>query len=31
MKMIGPEEVREINPYLSDQVIGASWCPTDGR
>ena len=31
MKMIGPEEVREINPYLSDQVIGASWCPTDGH
>ena len=31
MKMIGPDEVREINPYLSDQVIGASWCPTDGH
>ena len=31
MKTIGPEEVREINPYLSDQVIGASWCPTDGH
>ncbi len=31
MKMIGPDEVREINPYLSDQVAGASWCPTDGH
>lgn len=31
MKMISAEEVREINPYLSDQVIGASWCPTDGH
>ncbi len=31
MKMIGPDEVREINPFLSDQVIGASWCPTDGH
>ena len=31
MKMIGPDEVRDINPYLSDQIIGASWCPTDGH
>ena len=31
MRMIGPDEVRDINPYLSDQVIGASWCPTDGH
>lgn len=31
MRMISAEEVREINPYLSDQVIGASWCPTDGH
>lgn len=31
MKMIGPEEVRSINPYLSEEVIGASWCPTDGH
>ncbi len=31
VRMIGPEEVKEINPYLSDEVIGASWCPTDGH
>lgn len=31
VRMISGEEVREINPYLSDEVIGASWCPTDGH
>lgn len=31
VKMIDGEEVRSINPYLSDEVIGASWCPTDGH
>lgn len=31
MAMKTAEEVRDINPYLSDQVIGASWCPTDGH
>ena len=31
VRMIGPKEVKEINPYLSDEVIGASWCPTDGH
>ncbi len=31
VKMIDKEEVKEINPYLSDEVIGASWCPTDGH
>jgi len=31
VKMIDGEEVRKINPYLSDEVIGASWCPTDGH
>lgn len=31
VKMIGRKEVKEINPYLSDEVIGASWCPTDGH
>jgi len=31
VKMIGAEEVKAINPYLSDEVIGASWCPTDGH
>jgi sarcosine oxidase subunit beta len=29
--MISHEEVKRINPYLSDEVIGASWCPTDGH
>lgn len=31
VKMIDGREVREINPYLTDEVIGASWCPTDGH
>ena len=29
--MITGDEEREINPYLSDEVMGASWCPTDGH
>ncbi len=31
VRMIDGEEVRAINPYLTDEVIGASWCPTDGH
>lgn len=31
VRMIDGYEVRQINPYLSDEVIGASWCPTDGH
>ncbi|MDR1066087.1 MAG: FAD-binding oxidoreductase [Clostridiales bacterium] len=31
VRMIGYEEIKSINPYLSDEVIGASWCPTDGH
>lgn len=31
VKMIDGEEVRKINSYLSDEVIGASWCMTDGH
>ncbi len=31
VKMIDGKEVREINPYLSDEVSCASWCPTDGH
>ena len=31
VRMISGDEVREINPYLSEEVIGASWCPTDGH
>lgn len=29
--MIDGAEVREINPYLSEEVTCASWCPTDGH
>lgn len=31
VKMINKEEAKAICPYLSDEVIGASWCPTDGH
>ncbi|SEA40336.1 sarcosine oxidase subunit beta [Pseudobutyrivibrio sp. ACV-2] len=31
VRMVDANEVKEINPYLSDEVIGASWCPTDGH
>ncbi|MCI5621360.1 MAG: FAD-binding oxidoreductase [Lachnospiraceae bacterium] len=31
VRMIDGDEVRRINPYLSDEVICASWCPTDGH
>lgn len=31
VRMIDGDQVRKINPYLSDEVIGASWCPTDGH
>ncbi len=31
VRMIDADEVKKINPYLSDEVIGASWCPTDGH
>ena len=31
VRMIDAQEVRRINPYLSEEVIGASWCPTDGH
>ncbi|WKY43308.1 FAD-binding oxidoreductase [Eubacteriaceae bacterium ES2] len=31
VKMIDGAEVRSINPHLSEEVIGASWCPTDGH
>lgn len=29
--MIDGDEARNINPYLSDEAIGASWCHTDGH
>lgn len=31
VRMIDAMEAREINPYLSEEVAGASWCPTDGH
>ena len=31
VRMIDGAEVRAINPYLSEEVIGASWCATDGH
>ncbi len=31
VKMIDGQEVKELCPYLSDEIIGASWCPTDGH
>ncbi|MEA4932138.1 MAG: FAD-binding oxidoreductase [Lawsonibacter sp.] len=29
--VIGADEVRQICPYFSDDIVGASWCPTDGH
>ncbi len=29
--MISGAQAKEICPHLSDEVIGASWCPTDGH
>ncbi|MBO7639257.1 MAG: FAD-binding oxidoreductase [Treponema sp.] len=31
VKMISGDEAREICPYMSKEVIAASWCPTDGH
>ncbi|MFR4700476.1 MAG: NAD(P)/FAD-dependent oxidoreductase, partial [Christensenellaceae bacterium] len=31
VEMVSAEEAKEICPYVSDEVIGASWCPTDGH
>lgn len=31
MEVIDGKAVKEICPYLSDEIIGASWCPTDGH
>ena len=31
VKMIDGAKAKEICPYLSEEVIGASWCPTDGH
>lgn len=29
--MIDADEVKARNPWLTDEIIGASWCPTDGH
>lgn len=31
VRMVDAKEVKEICPYLADDIIGASWCPTDGH
>lgn len=31
MNVVDGKTVKEICPYLSDEIIGASWCPTDGH
>ncbi|MGI6217230.1 MAG: NAD(P)/FAD-dependent oxidoreductase [Coriobacteriales bacterium] len=31
VEMISGDQAREICPYMSEEVIGASWCPTDGH
>lgn len=31
VRMIGAEESRQICSYLSEEVIGASWCASDGH
>lgn len=31
VSMIDGQTVREMNPHVSEHVMGASWCPTDGH
>ena len=31
VKMISGDEARSLCPYMSQEVIAASWCPTDGH
>ena len=31
LEMLDRKQVREIIPFISEDVIGASWCPTDGH
>lgn len=31
MNVVDGKTVKEICPHLSDEIIGASWCPTDGH
>lgn len=31
LDLVSGDAARAINPYLSDEVMGAIWCPTDGH
>lgn len=31
VRMVTLEEAQQINPFLSEKVLGCSWCPTDGH
>ncbi|MDR2671187.1 MAG: FAD-binding oxidoreductase [Oscillospiraceae bacterium] len=31
MRLIDFKEAKEICPYLSEEIVGAGWCPTDGH
>ena len=31
MVMLDSKQAHELNPYMSDEVTGAAWCPTDGH
>lgn len=31
LEMLDQKQVREILPFISENVIGAGWCPTDGH
>lgn len=31
MTLLTGDETRRKNPYMSEEVIGSSWCPTDGH
>lgn len=31
MTMLSGDETRKLNPFMSEEVIGSSWCPTDGH
>lgn len=31
VRMISTDEIHRLNPYLSDEVTSASWCPSDGH
>lgn len=31
MVMLDSQQAHELNPYMSDEVVGAAWCPSDGH